>query len=305
MDARAYTKARREGLKAYSAALTAHEDPYLPVLEEKLPTLNQMDRMSLGIHAVPLSRVVGSVSRGRSFAFARNFMPILEPSSEFAAKWIVLQESVAQEGLRDPAKMLEYMGYYYLIEGNKRVSVMKSLDAGYIEADVTRVVPVRTEEPENIAYFEYCAFARESGIYDLFLSRPGDYARLCALPGMRSGAAWSEEEVLSLRKLWHYFAAAYATVIQQRRARRGCVPPLAHRLRLSGCAGSVAGSGHRQRPPHAGGVPPRRGYGFPRHGCPEQGACPLPHLHPLPPLQGQGRLPLHAAHRRLRLELLA
>ncbi len=219
MDSRVYTKARREGQKAYSAAIAAHQDPYLPVLEERLPTLNQMDRFPLGIQAVPLRRVVGSVSRGRSYAFASNFMPLLEVSSEFATKWMILQESVEAEGLRDPAKMLEYLGYYYLIEGNKRVSVMKTMGAEYIEADVTRVVPARTDDPENIAYFEYCAFAKETGIYDLFFSRPGDYRRLCALPGMKSADRWTEDDVMSLRKLWHYFYTAYPAVIQERKAR--------------------------------------------------------------------------------------
>ena len=219
MESRAYIKARKEGLRAYNAALSNHTDPYLPVLEESLPTLNQMDRLSLGIQAVPLRRVVGSVSRGRAYAFAHNFMPILEPSSEFAAKWGTLFESVEAEGLRDPAKMLEYMGYYYLIEGNKRVSVMKSLSAEYIEGDVTRVIPVKTEDPENIAYFEYCAFAKESGLHDLFFSRPGDYARLCALPGVKAGETWTEDEVLSLRKVWHYFYTAYPAVMADRRAR--------------------------------------------------------------------------------------
>ena len=34
-----YGKARREGLRIYSAAIQAHEDPYLPVLEETEPAL--------------------------------------------------------------------------------------------------------------------------------------------------------------------------------------------------------------------------------------------------------------------------
>ncbi len=219
MDGRFYLKARKEGLRAYGSAITANQDPYLPVLEEKLPNLNQMDRVSLGIQAVPLSRVVGTVSQGRAYAFANNFMPILEYNSEFSAKWSTLYESVEAEGLRDPAKMLEYMGYYYLIEGNKRVSVMKALGAEYIEGDVTRVVPVRTEQPEVVAYFEYCRFAKESGLYDIFLSRPGDYQRLCALPGMKEGEEWTENEVLSLRKVFHYFYTAYEKIMKGKKCR--------------------------------------------------------------------------------------
>ncbi len=219
MNSNIYFKARREGLKAYSTAISEHRDPYLPVLQDRLPNLNQMDRVSLGIQTVPLDRVIGTVTQGRSYAFANNFMPILETNSEFSGKWSILYESVEAEGLRDPAKMLEYMGYYYLIEGNKRISVMKTLGAEYVEADVTRVVPLRTDEPENAAYFEYCRFAKESGLYDIFLSRPGDYDRLCALPGIREGEKWTEEEVLSLRKIYHYFYTAYLKIMKGKACR--------------------------------------------------------------------------------------
>jgi len=214
MNTRYYAKARQKGLKACQIAISKNQDPYLPVLEEKLPNLNALDRLSLGIQSVPLDRVVGSVSRGRSFAFANNFMPILEENSEFASKWSALYESVEMEGLRDPAKMLEYMGYYYLIEGNKRVCVMKAVGAEYIEADVTRVIPLPKDTPEYTAYTEYCAFSKATGLYDLFLSRPGAYDRLSNLPGVRSGDEWTSDDVLSLRKIYHYFYSAYHTVLQ-------------------------------------------------------------------------------------------
>ena len=218
MDTKSYDKARQLGLRAYSQAISRGEDPYLPVLEEKVPTLNTLDRMSLGIQNIPLQRVLGSVSRGRSYAFARNFMPILETHSEFSAKWSALYESVVDEGLRDPVKICEYMGYYYLVEGNKRVSVMKFVGAEYIEGDVTRVVPLREDTPESTAYFEYCDFAKATGLYDLYFSRPGSYERLSSLPGMKSGEAWSPDDVLSLRKIYHYFFTAYQQVMQDQPA---------------------------------------------------------------------------------------
>ena len=218
MEDRNYSRARMKGLRAYSQAIQQNQDPYLPVLEEKEPALNMLDRASLGIQTVPLERVVGSVSRGRSFAFAANFMPILEVNSEFCAKWSALYQSVEEEGVRDPAKVLEYMGYYYLIEGNKRVSVMKYLEAEYLEADVTRVIPPRTEDPANVAYFEYCAFSRDTGLYDIFFSRPGSYDRLTTLPGMKAGETWTQDETMSLRKVYRYFYTAYRKILQHQPA---------------------------------------------------------------------------------------
>ena len=218
MNTKDYIKARQRGLKAYSQAIARNEDPYLPVLEEKVPTLNALQRMSLGILTIPMDRVAGSVSRGRSFAFANNFMPILEPSSEFCGKWAVLCESVEAEGLREPAKVLEYMGYYYLIEGNKRMSVMKYLGSEYVEADVTRVIPHRSDDPATVAYFEYCDFSKATGLYDIFLTKPGSYDRLTRLPGMKAGKEWDPEEVLSLRKVYRYFYSAYRKIMQEQPA---------------------------------------------------------------------------------------
>ena len=206
-----YSKARKEGLRIYQTAIQSNADPYLPVLEERVPTLSSLSRLSLGVMTIPLDRVIGSVSRGRSYAFANGFMPILEGGSEFASKWEQLCESVEARGVNQPITVLEYMGYYYVIEGNKRASVMKYLDARDIEADVTRVYPPRSDDPEIVSYYEYCDFCKETGLYALFFSRPGSYQKLLSLPGIRAGEKWTDDEILSLRKLYHYFAENYLT----------------------------------------------------------------------------------------------
>ena len=210
----AYTKARKEGLRVYQTAISSNTDPYLPVLEEQVPGLAQLSRLSLGVMSIPLERVIGSVSQGRSYAFASNFMPILEGGSEFAVKWAHLCDSVESEGLNMPITVLEYMGYYYVIEGNKRTSVMKFMEALDIEADVTRVIPSQSNDPAITAYHEYCDFTKETKLYGILFSRPGSYRKLITLPGMRAGDVWTEDEILSLRKLYHYFAEAYARVMK-------------------------------------------------------------------------------------------
>lgn len=208
-----YGKARRDGLRIYTAAIQANTDPYLPVLENKVQNLAQLSRLPLGVMTVPLDRVVGSVSQGRAFAFTENFLPILDGGSEFAAKWDRLYESVEAEGVNMPITALEYMGYYYVIEGNKRVSVMKAMEAEDIEADVTRVLPERTNDPDVIAYYEYCDFTKETGLYNILFSRPGSYQKLVSFPGIRAGEKWTEDEIMSLRKLYHYFYSSYNSVM--------------------------------------------------------------------------------------------
>ena len=207
-----YSKARREGLRAYTAAIQAHRDPYLPVLEDREPALTRLNRKSLGVLSIPLERVAGSVSQGRSYAFADNFLPILEGGSEFASKWERLYESVEEHGLSQPVTVLEYLGAYYVSEGNKRVSVMKSMGALDIEADVTRVIPPPADDPERRTYEDYCAFARDTGLYGLLLTRPGSYQKLLSLPGVRAEASWTDDEILALRKAYNAFRMVYCSL---------------------------------------------------------------------------------------------
>ena len=211
-----YSRARREGLRVYHAAIQANADPYLPVLEDLEPNLSQLSRLSLGILTIPLDRVVGSVSQGRSYAFANGFLPILEGGSEFASKWECLCESVEAEGVNQPITALEYLGYYYVIEGNKRTSVMKFLNATDIEADVTRVYPSKSDDPRIVSYYEYCDFTKETGLYGILFTRPGSYRKLLSLPGVRAGEKWTEDEIASLRKLYHYFSEQYQTQMKEK-----------------------------------------------------------------------------------------
>ena len=211
-----YSRARREGLRVYQAAIQANADPYLPVLEDLEPNLSQLSRLSLGILTIPLDRVVGSVSQGRSYAFANGFLPILEGGSEFASKWERLCESVEAEGVNQPITALEYLGYYYVIEGNKRTSVMKFLNATDIEADVTRVYPSKSDDPRIVSYYEYCDFTKETGLYGILFTRPGSYRKLLSLPGVRAGEKWTEDDIASLRKLYHYFSEQYQTQMKEK-----------------------------------------------------------------------------------------
>ncbi len=174
-----------------------------------MPNLSQLSRLSLGVLTIPLNRVIGSVSQGRSYAFSEGFLPILEGGSEFASKWERLYESVELEGVNQPITALEYLGYYYVIEGNKRTSVMKFLNATDIDADVTRVYPPKSDDPAVVSYYEYCDFTKETGLYGILFSRPGSYQKLLSLPGVRAGEKWTDDEIASLRKLCHYFTEQY------------------------------------------------------------------------------------------------
>ena len=127
MSVQDYMSALKLGKKEYHACVNKGKYPYLPVMENMMEEKSIDSEVSLGIDQIPLRLVVGTCTAGRTNAFADNWMPILEWGSEFSAKWASLSDSQVNEGIRDPIKVYEYMNKFYVLEGNKRVSVLSTL----------------------------------------------------------------------------------------------------------------------------------------------------------------------------------
>ena len=154
-----YKAAKKLGEKAVREAVRNGQSPYLPVLDSLEEVKSGLAQRHLGLMELPMSRIKGNKEAGRNSAFANNFMPLFEENTEFAAKWSALYDSYAKEGIRDAIKVYEYMNQYYVQEGNKRVSVSKYGKTEYILADVTRIIPEKSDSKEVIAYYEYLDFS--------------------------------------------------------------------------------------------------------------------------------------------------
>lgn len=206
-----YAAALKRGQKYSKAAESRGEDPYPAVLDRLLEQRPALRQEELGVINIPSELIVGTKSAGRTAALAGNFMPLLPAQSEFGAKWIALCDAhLSEEGIRDPIKCYEYLGKFYVQEGNKRASVLKSFDAPSVPGLVTRLIPALGEDTESRVYEEFLAFYRLSGQYGVSFRRPGAYARLQAALGMEPDHVWSEEERRSFRAGFAYFREALA-----------------------------------------------------------------------------------------------
>ena len=167
-------------------------------------------RVDLGVIDVPAGQIVGAKSIGRRTAFAADFMPLLSPDSEFAAKWIALCAAhLSDEGIRDPVRCYEYMGRFYVLEGNKRVSVLKSFGAASVPGYVTRIIPRWSEDEAVAVYYEFMDFYRLSGQYEVYFSHRGGFSKLQAALGYDPQHVWTDDERRRFQASWHYFKEAF------------------------------------------------------------------------------------------------
>ena len=205
-----YIKARRDGVREVHALQARGEDPMLPVLSEIVPSLNRLSQVPLGIQQISLDQIVGTATKGRTTAFSRSFMPLLDQGSEFATKWIALYDDVVQVGLRQPVKAFEYYNRFYIEEGNKRVSVSRVLDSVFIEADVIRVMPEQEDSERYRVYQEYLSFYKDTKMLGVYFDHEGDFARLYELLGQTPGRAWTSEDKFDFQSVFYRFSQAYA-----------------------------------------------------------------------------------------------
>ena len=204
-----YHEALKRGLKEAKACAARGEPAALPSLDELLETKNTLSEVDLGVIQIPAERIVGTKTRGRGVSFAPNFMPVMEASSEFAAKWDNLCRAHLDEGIRDAVKAYEYMNRFYIEEGNKRVSVLKFFDAVSVLAHVIRVMPERDGSEEVELYYEFVDFYKYSKINCIEFTKKGSYISLLTVLGKEPDEEWTEEERRRFEAAYYYFRKAY------------------------------------------------------------------------------------------------
>lgn len=200
-----YEKARKLAMKEFHNRSSHGVYPYLQVLDDILSYTDVVSEVKLGLMDIYLDQIVGTKTAGRTNAFAGNFMPLLEKNSEFAAKWSNLYDAHVEEGIRDPIKVYEFMNRYYVLEGNKRVSILKYSDSVSVSADVTRIVPARDDTDENKIYYEFLDFYDKTSIHYLTFSQQGNYARITKLAGFDPDHVWTLTEKEFFRSAYNRF----------------------------------------------------------------------------------------------------
>lgn len=208
MPSNDYKSALRLGQREYRACVSRGEYPYLQALDELLDLEPPSGETSLGIVEIPIEQIVGTKTAGRRNAFARNFMPLLEGESEFSSKWSSLAKIHVEEGIREPVAAYEYMNRFYILEGNKRVSVLKYFGAMTITGQVTRLLPQPRDTVEYHVYREFLDFYRLTRINYLTFRQTGRYRKLLAAV-CKEDEPWTDRERSEFSASYAIFRRAF------------------------------------------------------------------------------------------------
>lgn len=193
MGAAIYARALKLGQKEYKACISRQTDPWLCALESQIAAGGTAGEEELGLQSIPMELIAGTRNTARRDCFSPTFLPLLEENSEFAAKWGALAQAHLAEGIREPIKAVEYKNRYYVVEGHKRVSVLRFFDCPTVAGTVIRVHPAPSDTLEYRVYQEYLAFYRHTQINYILFSRQKKYEELLKILESGDDRPWDFE----------------------------------------------------------------------------------------------------------------
>lgn len=203
-----YEKARKIGLRTINMYKSNGWNTHVPSLDAIISRESIMSEMPLGLIEIPLKKIKGTRTNARRSAFSPDFMPILAVNTEFASKWINLYEAHVEEGIREPIKVYEYLNWYYVEEGNKRVSVLRYSEAVMVPANVTRLIPKYDKDDLSIVlYYEFLDFYQKTKINYLWFSEKTGFAKMYRM--IERDGYLDEESISVFRTLYYRFRQLY------------------------------------------------------------------------------------------------
>ena len=210
-EARAlYHNAHHLGKKIQSRSQKLGEDPHLIEIISILDDQSMERTVSVGVLEIPVNQIVGAADMVDREIYTYNYQPLTPPDSEFANQWCKLyQHYLSDEGLRDPITCYEYLGQFYVKDGKKRVSVVKCHGGSTIRASVTRILPVKTEDPLIQRYYEFLDAFEKTRLYQVAFTQPGSFLKLQQALGYEADHVWTDSDRYSFMFYWHGIELAF------------------------------------------------------------------------------------------------
>ena len=174
---------RKASLKSVISQLTGEKIDLLSY-DEVLKHLRLQGQVERGRQEIPLDKIIGSV--GRYTDFTRDFLPRRISDSQ---RWVSVK--IATESLVGvpPIEVYKVGDYYFVRDGNHRVSIARQNGQSHIEAYVTEVVtrvPLTGEvdldnliiKEEYANFLEVTQLDKHIPDLDLEVTEPGGYDKL-------------------------------------------------------------------------------------------------------------------------------
>src|SRR5918999_1895809 len=120
----------------------------LPSLYELHPEATTAARRALGLQAVPIERIVGTLRRPSQNT--ADFLPLPQlRGNNWAGRWQRILGATDRLDVLPPVELVKLGDDYCVADGHNRVAAAKSVGGVAVDADVTELVPIGSAAPST------------------------------------------------------------------------------------------------------------------------------------------------------------
>lgn len=200
----------------YSAAqngamrlLRKNENDLLLNMETVLEQENIAGQVELGVYDIPVNQIIGVANNVNNQFYTSDFLPVPSINTEFAEKWCNLYKQYLNDReVGNPIQCYEYMGKFYVADGKKRVSIARVHGAVLIKAEITRILPAKSDEPRIRSYYEFVRTFEKAGVYQIAFTNPCDTDGFLAAMGYNPEHIWNDSDRWGFNFTWYPFEQA-------------------------------------------------------------------------------------------------
>lgn len=196
VEARAlYANVHSQAKKTVNRFQEVSADPYLNDMDNEVDDSTIVQKVDLGTLEIPVRQIIGAASGYADMEYTFDFKPLADAESGFAKLWCELyQRYLSDRGLEEPIECIEYLGRFYVVDGKKRVSVLKAHGEHRVNAHVIRWLPECTGDIQVKQYYEFLNYFPKTGLYQVFLSNSTDFQVLQEAMGLAPDQVWNETD---------------------------------------------------------------------------------------------------------------
>jgi hypothetical protein len=174
---------RREAYRRLAQVAGRHRPRPLLSLDEVTKRLRAFEQSYVGIRPIPLSQIVGTLSRVDDFD--RDFLP---KRSKIQERWRNVEQTFP-DGDFPPIVVYELDGRFFVVDGHHRVAIARQRGMEFIDAEITRLrsrwpLPPDADigaiimEEQSQRFLEESGLARARPEARIEFSRPQGYIEL-------------------------------------------------------------------------------------------------------------------------------
>jgi len=144
-EAMEFDKAYQIGRRKIFPSWWKKGDNLVLSLDQLLQAVKPQNSFYRGVQDIPVNKIIGTENRANDFSLG--FYPT---KREMESRWTKIRNLLLAQEILDAITVFEYGGYYFVRDGNHRVSVARTNHIEFLNADVTSLqIPINLPPEMN------------------------------------------------------------------------------------------------------------------------------------------------------------